>query len=325
MSDGMFYGRSNKIGESGQTLADLHVKTRLGWIYRPQPFTDIGIDGEIEVIDESGRSAGVLAKVQVKSAASFPTDTDIKVPIDRKHLQYWQSLQLPVILMAVNLETETVYWLPIDSSLSIPLGQESATFRVPIRNVLSSSAKADIRIWLESAPKGVISNLLSLALNECDDIPVGQIPVGSPDLTDQESAALEVLKMVEKLEELFEGLLTHKDREDIGEVHRRLCEKRMLCIQNLLSSQSDGSAEGNVEIHVEYDAEEEHFTIRASGCISTGYDNDGNPSWSDDVNAETKGYWRGNDPREVLERAEADLCSLAAEWEEDRRRRAGDL
>lgn len=320
----MFYPRKTQIGESGQALTDLHVKTRLKWIYRPQPFTDIGIDGEIEVTDENGRSTGILAKVQVKTSETFSGKTEIKIPIDRRHLQYWQSLQLPVLLVAVDLKAETAYWLPIDSSMSIPAGQESLSFRVPLQNVLSLVSKASLLQWLETAPQGVIGRLLTLALVECEDIPVDQIPVGSEDKTDQERAVSEVVGMAERLGEIFDGILTHKDVELMGQVNKLLCQKRVERIQDMLNSLSDQTADGTVEISVSYDVDNETYTIRASGCVSIGTDNDGNPLWSDDVNGETKGRWSGEDYRRVLQEAESALCDLANEWETNKRAREGD-
>ena len=44
---------------------------KLGLIWRETPMVDVGIDGQIELVDDDGNATGRILAVQIKSGASY--------------------------------------------------------------------------------------------------------------------------------------------------------------------------------------------------------------------------------------------------------------
>ena len=78
--------------------------------------TDLGIDGQIEFIDNEV-ATGDLVDVQIKAGSSYlkhRLDGDcFKVEVETKDLIYWNSLPIPVILVAYDPKTEQSSWLDV--------------------------------------------------------------------------------------------------------------------------------------------------------------------------------------------------------------------
>lgn len=60
----------------------------------------MGIDAQIEVLDDQHQVTGKFVLAQVK-ATSNGTKT---VPIKKKHCTYWKSIKEPVILVFVDVD-----------------------------------------------------------------------------------------------------------------------------------------------------------------------------------------------------------------------------
>src|SRR5216684_6740494 len=100
---------SDRTGEAGIGILHLKVPKLLGYIFRPIPQSDHGIDGEIEVTKGGGGTPGRLVLTQVKSGPSYfkePTETGFIFRGERRHLDYWQYHSLPVIVVLVDVEAE---------------------------------------------------------------------------------------------------------------------------------------------------------------------------------------------------------------------------
>src|SRR4030043_1323937 len=68
------------------------------WVLRkPQP--DYGIDGEVEIFDESGSSTGLLFFVQLKGTDTKEKAKALSCRMQLKTLRYYKSLLLPVLLI----------------------------------------------------------------------------------------------------------------------------------------------------------------------------------------------------------------------------------
>ncbi len=111
----MKFTKKQAVGQAGEYLVGAVVTHRLAWPYRTQPITDLGVDGEIEVLDEAGVSLSGIIKVQAKATAK--DDEDSAAPPFRRyvypaHYEYWAALSLPVIVCRPVLATGKIYWLP---------------------------------------------------------------------------------------------------------------------------------------------------------------------------------------------------------------------
>ncbi len=127
--------KQSQIARIGVSAVQL-LFVELGFIFREQPIEDYGIDAHIEVIDND-KATGKLIALQIKSGKSFlkeKTNDDIVFRGELKHLSYWVSHSLPVMLVIYNIEEKIAYWqivnkdtitkTPKNWKLYIPLTQK---------------------------------------------------------------------------------------------------------------------------------------------------------------------------------------------------------
>jgi len=83
-----------------------------GWLFREQSTHDYGIDAHVEIVEEE-RPTGKLIALQIKSGKSFfkeETDESYVFRADDKHIAYWVTHSMPVILVMYNPESKTAHW-----------------------------------------------------------------------------------------------------------------------------------------------------------------------------------------------------------------------
>lgn len=70
---------TSETGAKGVRIVDAIVHDELRWLFRPRERRDLGIDGEIELVDkqdEKRRGTGRLIAVQIKCGESFFSEED---------------------------------------------------------------------------------------------------------------------------------------------------------------------------------------------------------------------------------------------------------
>ncbi|WP_412471632.1 DUF4365 domain-containing protein [Halobacteriovorax sp. RT-1-4] len=140
----------NLIGDSGEFLVGYTVTKNLKCAYRPLKFTDIGIDGEIELFKED-KSLGKFIKVQVKSS-----EKDGNKQVQCKDIFYWNALPLPVIIVYVDLidKNEDVYYLDVSEIIIPPEANPETKITLKYENLLTLDCLEDlIKIANESVTK----------------------------------------------------------------------------------------------------------------------------------------------------------------------------
>lgn len=110
----MEYPKRSMHGDAGEYLMAYTFTKLFGWPCRLYG-VDIGVDGETEVMNAAGKSDGDIIKIQVKSFDTM-RGTLFSVYVDERHIQYWKRFCLPVIVCAVDLSTEKVYWKQITAT-----------------------------------------------------------------------------------------------------------------------------------------------------------------------------------------------------------------
>ncbi len=78
------------------------------WLYRRKT-PDYGIDGEVEIFDERKKASGLQFLVQLKAEQRARRQTSI--PLGIEWIKYYQSLELPVLLVLWVKETGKTFWL----------------------------------------------------------------------------------------------------------------------------------------------------------------------------------------------------------------------
>lgn len=119
---------------------------RLGLIWREQPSPDVGIDGQIELVDDDGRATGRIVAVQVESGESFLNDdgNEWLFHPDAKHRFYWEGFPLPVLLMLHSPAERLTYWVDARQALRGAARGEARPIRVPKGNVLQTATATDL-------------------------------------------------------------------------------------------------------------------------------------------------------------------------------------
>lgn len=131
------------VGEEGVALVKRIVNGSLGWLFREQLHSDVGIDAQIEpVLDE--RASGRLIAVQIKSGPSYfreRNSSDIVFRPDDAHVRYWLQHSLPVIVVLVDTETDSAYWQSVtrDTVVSTGVGWKVL---VPVGQTLTAGRTA---------------------------------------------------------------------------------------------------------------------------------------------------------------------------------------
>jgi hypothetical protein len=147
------YPKRSRHGDAGEYLMAYTFTKLFGWPCRLYG-VDIGVDGETEVMDADGKSDGDIIKIQVKSFSAIQ-GTDFSVYVDERHIQYWKRFCLPVIVCAVDLSTEKVYWKQITATEAYATTGESkkVTFDLAKDELTAASKAALERLVLPDETK----------------------------------------------------------------------------------------------------------------------------------------------------------------------------
>lgn len=160
------WGQSAAFGDEGVAAVHLIVGRELGWIWREQSVSDVGIDAHIEVVEE-GLATGRLLAVQLKSGPShFNEDAGDGwwYRPEEKHLSYWRDHSLPVIVALYSPEDQRTYWqLVTDSTVEVgPRG--GRRIKVPRGQTLNVESKQELSRASEGKPYDIRVRQLRLAL-----------------------------------------------------------------------------------------------------------------------------------------------------------------
>jgi hypothetical protein len=119
---------------------------RLRLIWRETPMGDVGIDGQIEMVDADGAATGQLVAVQVKSGTSYFHDAGDawRFTPHHKHRFYWERFPLPVILCLHSPADGAIYWVDARQVLRTPHRANAASIAVPKRNLLQNAGPGDL-------------------------------------------------------------------------------------------------------------------------------------------------------------------------------------
>lgn len=110
---------SNRLtSERGVTLVKKIIENEFNWIFRPTPLEhDFGIDGYIDIVNDSQYVTGKSIAIQIKTGKSYferETKSGWEFVGEIKHLNYYLNLNHPVLIVLVNLDSELVYWTEFD-------------------------------------------------------------------------------------------------------------------------------------------------------------------------------------------------------------------
>jgi len=103
--------RTSRLGLSELSL----LFSSVGWLFREQLFEDIGIDAQVEIL-ENNLPTGKIIAIQVKSGESYfveQNENGIIYRPDVKHVEYWLKYSIPVIIVLYNPCDKMLLWVPV--------------------------------------------------------------------------------------------------------------------------------------------------------------------------------------------------------------------
>jgi uncharacterized protein DUF4365 len=116
------------VNETGNIFRKIHLEE------------DVGLDGVIEFVKD-GESTGRLLALQVKSGDSYVVagKDRFTVPVDVAHQIYWQSYDLPVVLVCYSPSQKLAAW------------EDIKQYSAPLRRVIASCRCATplVSKWLK--------------------------------------------------------------------------------------------------------------------------------------------------------------------------------
>jgi hypothetical protein len=97
------------------------VVTDMGYIWRPTPNSDVGLDGEIELVEDRAATAKIM-KVQVKSGASYFRKEDqrsFEYQASKEDLEYWLKANNRVLLVLYHPQRDLLYGIHVQGHAEV--------------------------------------------------------------------------------------------------------------------------------------------------------------------------------------------------------------
>jgi HEAT repeat protein len=88
---------------------------RMGHIWRETTSSDVGFDGEIELVTE-GQATGLIIKVQSRAGNSYirnEKEDKFDYYADANELEYWSGASNPVVLILYSPKAKAAYWIDV--------------------------------------------------------------------------------------------------------------------------------------------------------------------------------------------------------------------
>ncbi|QSV44752.1 DUF4365 domain-containing protein [Geobacter benzoatilyticus] len=137
----------NQFTERLGVCAVEHKLTLKRFIWRETRNTDVGIDGQIELVNDDGTCAGSIVAAQVKSGCSYFESHDegyVYFTPEEKHRHYWGNFPVPVILFLHNPATDLTLWIDARRFYRSPENAGEKRIKIPLTNNLDVASKDDL-------------------------------------------------------------------------------------------------------------------------------------------------------------------------------------
>jgi hypothetical protein len=135
----------NYFQEQAGLLEIARISFELKCIWRATPNADLGIDGQLELINDRSLSTGQIVAVQIKSGTSYVekgNETEIRYYPEDKHRFYWSTFPIPVILAVHDPATNAVCW--VDARRRLRSGGAGKEIRIPRSHVLTKESRTEL-------------------------------------------------------------------------------------------------------------------------------------------------------------------------------------
>ncbi len=125
------YSKRSKNGHAGEYFAAFKFTQIFGWPYRMLD-VDIGVDAEIEILDDRRISTSNLIKLQIKTFDAISPAESKKIYVSDEHITYWKKFCLPIVVVCVDLKAEKIYWKPVIATEIYKTGGQSTIISIDL-------------------------------------------------------------------------------------------------------------------------------------------------------------------------------------------------
>lgn len=162
----MKYTPSNIIGDAGEHLLAAKVIKLFGFPCRLVNI-DIGIDAEIEIIDRNYKSTGQFIRAQVKTTIK----ETFHLYLSEKHLNYWNTMQVPAVIFLVHLNSENIYWHCVDKTEKYLKSKSGLKIDFDAENILIAKNRAKFLEISQYQDQQILASIYQCAYEiSCEDL-----------------------------------------------------------------------------------------------------------------------------------------------------------
>ncbi len=137
--------RYNETERLGVNAIENIILKEFKWIFREQPISDMGIDAQIERVENGNPTAEILG-IQIKTGEShFQRRLDGLIYYGGKtHYEYWLNSSIPVLLVAHLPDENKTYWNLI-SRVTTELTDKGFKILIPFDKELNKDSIKEIK------------------------------------------------------------------------------------------------------------------------------------------------------------------------------------
>lgn len=148
------------------------IAARNNWMFRSQPFNDIGIDAHMELVESSGKPKQLLA-LQIKSGKSYFKEKKdgciIFRDINERQYNYWTVNSLPCIVVLYNPDDNTCIWqkLTAETIEKTKDGKGKGFYvKAPLIQIFLNDFSNDLLLSFTNLPEHIINYNFLLSQKE---------------------------------------------------------------------------------------------------------------------------------------------------------------
>lgn len=252
----MKYKETSATGNAGEFYFAYWISRYFQWPCRLLDI-DIGIDAQIEILDEHNHSRGEFIAVQIKTTLNDKKNKSI----DLDNLEYWKTINDPVILVFIKINDidPKIYWREIntddiDSHIELAQKNTSKTISIDFNESHRLSKKDKERFSLlpykgsVQKIKGIHSEIQRIGIEICDFLIDINDECSLENINGQEDIDDNLAKFVELKSHYdeFEKIINHfpkLKKHDLSIAIEKINSNVSGCVQNLFNQIKDMSYE----------------------------------------------------------------------------------
>jgi HEAT repeat protein len=180
------YTGSEATGKKGIKYI-ANIVEEMGYIWRENTGTDVGIDGEIEIV-EGGHATGKIIKIQSKAGDKKYIRNEnpdrFTYYADFDHTLYWNRVTNPVILVVYDPRIDIAYWVGIKNCIETnPIDTEASSYKILFDkkvNRFTPDSAQDLQGLFEPTPQKQLSDYRQHLINQYSKLTLYSVKSDKP-------------------------------------------------------------------------------------------------------------------------------------------------